>query len=211
MKKFVLFVLAIGVYSCLLAQEEDIYDTIVFYDAEIINQDFLSIIDSFLVFEKENVTYYSDTMSSIIYFGHNSKEHSKAVYFKIKPFPVEFFYSSREYAYVEYKNHTIYFTLDIHNPLNASLFRKSNKHVMIKKHFEDKEAIERQKFFEENDNLIIEEDGYMTEFENMLQMQTSWQYFYVNKTFKEYRKLCPCCYSYRNNCNKKKVIHSKTE
>lgn len=210
MKKIILFVLCIGIYSCVFAQEKDKYDTIVFYDAKIVNQHFLSIIDSFLVHEEENVTYYLDSMSLIIYFGYLLSGDSNLIFFEIKPFPIEFFYQTREYAYYKYKNHIIYFTHNIDNPLNDPLFTKRNKHGMIKKHFEDKKIKEKYTARNENNEEIEWEEYIATEFDKMLEMQTSWQYFYVNETFKEYRKICPCCF-YRSNCNKKKGINYKTE
>lgn len=202
MKKIILFALCMGIYSYVYAQEKEKYDTIVFYDAEITNNQFLQIIDSFFVHEEENVTYYSDSMSLIIYFGYYLSVDNNLIHFEIKPFPIEFFYQTREYAYEKYKNHIIYFTHNIDNPLYNSLFTKTNKHVMIKKHFEDKEKAELLKYIEENKDCIIEEDGG-TEFEKKLQMHTSWFYIYKNGKFSEYLKVCPCC-SYSSDCNKKR-------
>jgi len=208
--KIILFALYLCISSCTFAQEEDKYDTIVFYNAKINNQHFLSIIDSFLVHEEENVTYYSDSMSVIIYFGYNLTEGSQITFFEIKPFPIEFFYKTRKYAYDKYKNHIIYFAHNIENPLNDSLFTKSNKHEKIIKHFEDVEKIERLRMRNENKKGFIWEEDAGTKFDKILEMQTSWQYLYKNSTFKEYKKICPCCF-YRSNCNKKKVLNNKTE
>lgn len=84
MKIIIIFALYIGIYSCVFAQEEDKYDTIVFYNAKINNQHFLSIIDSFLVHEEENVTYYSDSMSLVIYIGYYLSGDSNLFFFEIK-------------------------------------------------------------------------------------------------------------------------------
>ena len=199
--KIILFALYICISSWTFAQEKEKYDTIVFYNAEIINQQLLSIIDSFLVFEEENVTYYSDSMSLIIRFGY-AQGNNKVVGFEINSFPIEYFIETDEYAYYKYKSHIIYLTKNIDNPLNECLFIKSNKHKKILKHSEDKEKTERLKYMEENKDYILAEDED-TEFEKKLQMHTSWFYIYKNGKFSEYLKVCPCC-SYSSDCNKKR-------
>ncbi len=203
MKKKIIFALCILVSSFVFTQEKEKYDTIVVYDAEIINEQFLQIIDSFLVHEEENVTYYSDSMSLIIYFRHLLSGDRNLVFLEIKSLPIEYFSNEEEYGCYKYKKHKIYLAKNIDNPLNYPLFTKRNKYVMIKKHFENKKIKEKYTAKNENNEEIEWEEYIATEFDKMIEKHTSWLYFYENDTFKEYRKICPCC-SYSSDCNKRK-------
>lgn len=199
MKK-IIFALCIFVSSFVFAQEKEKYDTIRLADAEILNEQFLKIIDSFLVQEEENVTYYSDTMSLIISFL-TVKDTLSVI--EINSFPIEFFTNGKEYAMYKYKNHIIYFKGDIISPVNESLFAISNKHKRIVKHLENKKIKEQYKARNDK-NEIIEWDEFVdTELDKEIQKHSMWIYFYKNNNFIEYRKICPCCSS-SSDCHKKK-------